>query len=262
MLPEGDVASWAWKLRVRVQRRFSRKPRQDRLDDFDWDRYHREYRTQLSLQEPDVLLRLEAGDYRWRGDRLVRESTSRAELHPNHQLLYETVAMLRPSTVLEVGCGGGDHLHNLRVLLPDLDVRGIDRSPGQLATLAERNPEVLDRTSIFNLVADDPQSIESADVVFSQAVIMHIQTGSAHLTALEAMFKLANHQVVLVENWARHDFVADIFNLMAQGRIDWPALHLHMRDSGEGARRATCLIASRRALPWRGVSASADLFVT
>ncbi len=57
-------------------------------------------------------------------------------------MLYETILQLRPKSTCEFGCGGGDHLKNLRTVAPDIDVHGMDRSRGQLGILRRRHPNL------------------------------------------------------------------------------------------------------------------------
>jgi hypothetical protein len=260
MVPEGDLSSWIWKVKIRLMRKFGIPAKNSAADDFDWTRYHLEYAAQLRSQEGGVLLRLEDGDYDWRSGQLVPLVSGVPTLHPNHHLLYQIVSDLKPTSVLELGCGGGDHLHNLAVLLPNLDIRGVDRSAEQLRTLALRNPECAPLCQVFNISEDSAASLEPADIVFTQAVIMHIQTGDAHRKALQTAFSLSRKQVVLIENWRRHDFVADIRELLALGQIAWPEVHLYVRAFALGGRTvASGLVASRHPLPWQVASRTEDL---
>jgi len=198
-------------------------------DDEDWNDYRRNYEQDLVEVARLHTQRLHEGDYAWDGGKLcVRPELK--PLHPNCAALYETVAALKAESALEVGCGGGDHLHNLSVLLPQLALRGIDVSPGQLDLLCERSPEVAGLASFADVTNKTlPFPPDSFDVVYSQAVIMHIQRRGAHLRALENMFTTARKHVVLMENWARHWFMDDIIELQYRGRIAWPSLHLYFR---------------------------------
>lgn len=212
-------------------------------DDYDWSRYHVDYRAQLAEIESESLLRLEPGNHSFR-DGVLEADPSLPPIHPNHACLYETIGVLAPGSVLEVGCGGGDHLHNLGVLFPDLQRRGIDRSPGQLEFLRERNPHVAALVEVLDVTLPPSDRLPQADVVYSQAVLMHIQAGNGHLVALANMFRMARHQVVLMENWKRHPFVDDIRRLAGGGMLAWePRLHLRRYDG-----RPHLLVASREEL--------------
>lgn len=231
--PQGDLSSWTWKARTKTARRLvAGSPSEFEGDDFDWRRYHREYAAQLQEIESLNTLRLVEGEWEIHDGAIVL--TSGLPLHPNHRALYETILGLRPLSVLEAGCGGGDHLHNLSLLLPGADIRGIDRSLGQLGVLRHRNPAFADKASVVDLTLPHPTDVPRADVVYVQAVLMHIQTGNGHRVALWNLFDLARHQVVLMENLERHDLVADIRDLWARRILPWETLHLYQADESAG----------------------------
>lgn len=255
-MPEGDLSSWLWKARVKTARALlGNAPSEFQLDDFDWTRYHLEYSKQLAAQESEVRLRLEDEDYVLEGGKLVRKR-SPLPLHPNHLLLYELVIELSPTSILEVGCGGGDHLRNLSILDPSLEIRGVDRSEGQLRTLAERNPMVVTKASVLDISSAHVDAQLAADLVYTQAVLMHIQTRSSYERALANVFSLASEHVVLVENWHRHNFVEDISRLSSSGALGWDQVRLYVV---EGTGSSTALVASRHELPWRPAASTKDL---
>ncbi|NJL31087.1 MAG: hypothetical protein HC898_05365 [Phycisphaerales bacterium] len=66
-----------------------------------------------------------------------------------------------------------------------------------------------------------------AELVYTQAVMMHIKTGVSHMVALANMFKLAEQHVVLVENFGCHHFVNDIRKLHEGGHLPWEAVHFY-----------------------------------
>jgi SAM-dependent methyltransferase len=157
-------------------------------------------------------------------------------LHPNHRLLYETILQLAPASVIEFGCGGGDHLNNLHVLAPGLSLNGCDISGDQLELLRTRHPGLSANIFAQNITEPFGEGGPRYDVAYSQAVIMHIQTGRKHLDALENMFRAARNQVVFQENWLKHDFMGDILELRSRNRIAWEGLHFHYRISPEYGR--------------------------
>ena len=142
-------------------------------DEYDWRFYHFDYEAQLNEIAHKHLQKLNPGDFNVVEGR-IHLKKSLLPLHANHRCLYEGILALEPKTVLEVGCGGGDHMHNLRTLMPELTVRGIDRSSQQLDLLKKRSPHLADYVSIASITGDCPE-VEGADVVYTQAVIMHIQ---------------------------------------------------------------------------------------
>lgn len=211
-----------------VLRRLAGRPRPPRRDDFDWSVYHREYRAQLEEISRLHTQRLEAGDARFEGGRiLLRQGL--LPLHPNHACIYETVHALAPASVIEIGCGGGDHIRNLGLLFPRLELSGYDRSSEQLALLAERSPWLSSKVRVLDVTGELPAGLQPAELVFTQAVVMHIHDGGGHLRALSNMFRLATRYVVLMENWRSHPFLEDLRRLSAAGQLAWPAPHFYVR---------------------------------
>ena len=229
--PQGDLRSLTWKARTKAARRLlAGSPDEYDGDDFDWSRYHLEYSQQIRELEAVNTLRLEPGQWTLQDGSL--ELTRGLPLHANHKALYETIAALAPATILEAGCGGGDHLHNLTLLMPLAQIWGIDRSDGQLGVLRRRNPEFASRVSVVDLTLPHPLDVPQAEVVFAQAVLMHIQTGNGHRVALWNLFDLARSQVVLMENLERHDLVRDIQDLWSLRILPWDTLHLYQERAG------------------------------
>lgn len=246
--PQGDIRSLAWKARTKTARRLvSGSPDDYEGDDFDWSRYHLEYSQQIKQLEADHTLRLEDEQWDFRNGEI--ELNRGLPLHPNHKALYEAIVSLSPTSVLEAGCGGGDHLHNLAKLLPEAQIRGIDRSEGQLGVLRYRNPQFGSRTSVVDLTLPHPVAIERADVVFAQAVLMHIQTGNGHRVALANLFSLSNRYVVMMENWSRHNFLDDTYFLYDRGIISWENLYLYERSFPDLMGQPKVLVASTSPLP-------------
>jgi SAM-dependent methyltransferase len=126
-------------------------------------------------------------------------------LHPNARILYRTILDLHPASVLEVGCGSGDNLHNLKVLAPELEVYGFDLMQEQIEFAQLRSPElvgVLRRVDIAAPVM--PKG--TYDLVFTHAVIMHLE--SRVEAGIENVLRLARRHVVMVENWGSNDALA------------------------------------------------------
>lgn len=196
-------------------------------DDYDWSQYHTDYSNQLSEIEKIHKLRLDKNDYVFDGHLTKKENS--LPLHPNHHCLYETIGILDPTSVIEIGCGGGDHLQNLGLLFPQIALRGFDRSEQQLATLRQRNPQVADKVAALDITLPPSRTWPVADAVYTQAVLMHLQIGNSHLVALSNVFRMSTRFVVLMENFHRHNFVQDINYLWANSMIDWKTLKLYFR---------------------------------
>lgn len=212
-------------------------------DDFDWRAYTSHYADELTEVERDHTTRLSPGGYVFEDGHLTRKSSVKP-LHPNHRLLYETLLQLHPARVLEMGCGAGDHLYNLGILAPEIHAAGVDRSAGQIALLKRRSPGLKAAVSAVDITRPLPASLARADVAYTQAVLMHIQTGESHLEALANMFQAATRQVVLMENWTRHPFLGDIRRLHARGRIPWETLHSYFRRAPEMGDKPHLMVVS------------------
>lgn len=235
-------------LLYRLKRRLARFAGRQISDDFDWDSYNLHYRGELAGIAKEHTLTLREGDYSFADGALTQSRPGILPLHANHRLLYETILQLQPSSIFELGCGGGDHLANLRLFLPHVKLHGIDISRQQLGLLQERHPELRASTVEFDAKTPFPDNFPQTDIAFTQAVLMHIQTGDGHLVALSNLFRTATKQVVLMENWTRHPFVDDIRRLHDLGQIPWQEIHFHYRDSPE-FRKPHLLIMSQAPLP-------------
>jgi len=211
----------------KIMRLFSKKG-----DDFYWNIYSHHYRGEMEMLAKEHTLLLKKNDYHFSSEKkLIQTNKNIKPLHPNWRLLYETLLQLQPRSVLEVGCGNGMNLHNIKILAPDIKLFGIDRSVEQIKYLYEMNPELDAEIKQCDATAPFPEKIfsSSIDVCYSQAVIMHIKTGDNHLKALVNMLNTTAKQVVLMENWLHHNFLEDINTLRAQRAIMWEKLYLYYR---------------------------------
>ena len=142
------------------------------------------------------------------------KSSDLKPLLPSHRLLYETILELNPTEILEIGCGGGDHLANLNTLIPGVKMNGIELLEGQLGTLNSRHPG-----NSFNLSLGDITSskfiYQKTDLVFTHAVLMHITEKENRFSiALNNVLNTGSRFVVLMENWTQHNFLAGAQNFL------------------------------------------------
>lgn len=216
-------------------------------DDFDWDLYTQHYKGELKQVEEIETTVLKPGDYKFENNSLIKVANIKP-LHLNHHLLYETMLQLNPQTILEIGCGGGDMLANMATLHPTMKIYGEDRSAKQIAFLHQRHPNLRATVVQHDITTNTLVDREPIDLVFTQAVVMHINTGDNHRTALKNIFHMAQKHVLLMENWRSHDFFKDIQELQAKGELGWPELHLYSRPY-TGTDKPYLLIASRTPLP-------------
>lgn len=219
-----------------IIRRFFYKGRKFYDDDFDWNNYTRDsYERRLTKDvEARHITKIDRGNARidhQRGE-VVLEGQ---QLHPNHQLILDAIVRLAPDSVHEVGCGGGDHVRNLKELFSDVTVTGGDRSASQLAFALQRHAELDGSIGVQDITMPYSRDWPKADLVYSQAVIMHIHTAVSHLVALSNMVRIAQKYVLLVENFQCHNFVQDILALHKGGHFSWDTLHLHLLSGSTGA---------------------------
>lgn len=214
-------------------------------DDFDWenytaDSYHRRLKGDVESQfltiakEGDLSFDEESGTLK-----AVRP------VHPNHALILETIGRLKPASVHEVGCGGGDHVANAQLVFPDVAVTGGDRGETQLELAVKRHPGLKGKVGVQDITMPYSSHWPEVDMVYSQAVIMHIHTAVSHLVALSNMVRQARNYVLLMENQQCHNFVADVQALFDGGHLAWETMHIYLAEGSTGARAA---LLSREAL--------------
>jgi SAM-dependent methyltransferase len=226
---------------------FENKPINAQDDDFNWETYNDHYRQELRDIQETHTLKLNPGEYSFENDKLVKIKDV-LPLHPNHRLLYETIFLLKPLKVIEIGCGGGDHLFNLNLLIPKIEIAGYDRSTEQLNLVLERSPNLKGKILELDITMPFSSKLPLVDLVYTQAVIMHIKTGNGHLVALSNLFKLASKQVVLMENWTSHPFLDDVKFLFEQGMLPWKQLYFYFRRAPELQNKPHLMVASSEPL--------------
>lgn len=201
-------------------------------DDFNWNAYSEHYKGELASAKNHSLI-LKDKDYTFTGHSLL-QSTNIPPLHPNHRLIYETILQLDPSSVIEIGCGAGDHLHNLKILGKGIKkIAGIDISAEQLSFLRQRHPSLASSIEQIDITLPLPINHFVYDIAFTHAVIMHMKTGNSRFVALANIFYLARKQVVLMENWTRHKFMEDISFLFKKRMLSWKQIYYYYRESKE-----------------------------
>jgi tRNA G46 methylase TrmB len=126
-------------LRCKIKK-FS-KWKKEEVDEFDWEEYPKTYKKELVDLAKICTQTLNCDDYVYKNSELMLNRDI-LPLHPNHKMLYETILQLSPSPVIELGCGGGDHLRNINTLAPEIKLYGRDISTDQTKLLKERHPEL------------------------------------------------------------------------------------------------------------------------
>jgi len=201
-------------------------------DDFEWPEYSKKYSEQISKIEKENTLILPEGKYSIVEKKIVLDP-SLLPLHPNHKLLYETIYDLKPSSLLEVGCGCGDHLANIQKILPETKINGSDLLDDQIKFLLSRHPGLKTKANLFvQDITISPPDIK-VDLVYTQAVLMHIHRNNRHLSALKNMFYASKKYLVLIENWSRHNFYNDLRKVSRRRDFPWENIYIYTNDDGK-----------------------------
>lgn len=215
-------------------------------DDFDWKTYTADsYRRRVKQDIETAFLAIaEPGDLSFDAATGTLQAKGKS-LHPNHTAILEAIGRLQPASVLEVGCGGGDHVANAAMVFPDIAVSGTDRGATQLELARKRHPHLAERFALQDATMPISRHWPRAEFVYTQAVIMHIHTAVSHFVALANLFHQSSQTVLLMENMQCHNFLDDIRGLMDGGHIPWDDLHMHRFEGSSGAAG---LLLSRSAL--------------
>lgn len=214
-------------------------------DDYKWERYNQDYYTQemKTLSQSHIQV-LKPDDYAFESGALVKKTTSPLCLHGNWHAVYEAILKIDPSSIAEVGSGGGDHVANLKTLLPQTNIAGYELVPSQREYCRVRHPYLDVPIHALDLTMPPILTQAKYDLVFTQAVIMHIKTASLHLHALANVFNMAKRYVVLMENWKHHNFHESIEFLRKRDSIGWENVFYYTAPC-PNTKRPHALVVSR-----------------
>ena len=180
------------------------------VDGVNWNSYHSHYAEELRMIEKTNTLLLGSKDLSMVKGRIHLISEKSKPLLATHKLLYETITKLKPRSVLEIGCGAGDHLFNMQILIPNLECHGVELLQRQLDSLKTRHPQNNFHLRLADLTSHNYEA-SKLELVFTQAVLMHItEKESRFQIALENVLNTAENHVVLMENWTQHDFFFEV----------------------------------------------------
>lgn len=205
-----------------------------RQDEYNWKQYPEYYQAHLTDNPSGWTYVLSKDTYQIIDGKIMLNPML-PPLHPGCKLVYETIYHLSPKSILDVGCGCGDHIHNLNLLLPDAKLYGMDVSQNQIDFLFSRHPHLknIGAITVKDITKKDvPSDFEKVDLVYMQTVLMHIK-GNGYIRALKNIFDMSSNCIVLMENWASHNFFADIISLSKKRGFPWPELNIYYNDSGE-----------------------------
>jgi SAM-dependent methyltransferase len=177
-------------------------------DNRNWSVYHTEYAKQIEdLKNEHDLWIVDLGVD---GNNELIFENNQKELHNNWKDLYNIVYRLGVSSAFEVGCGSGQHLYNLYQIYEGWDcfkLGGCDINYEQIQfgkDVLELPNEVYENVRVLDFTRQDiPQIVDKYDIVYSQAVLMHLSHHNA-LAVLKNMYEVSNKYIVLVENSNDH----------------------------------------------------------
>ncbi len=223
-------------MELNLIRRLFYKKRKYYDDDFDWENYTADSYKRRITTDIEPQFATTSDDAAMTFDQATGVvSTGSKPLHPNHHLILEAIGQLQPASVHEVGCGAGDHVAHAKALFPDIAVSGGDRGATQLALAMERHPDLSNQLGLQDITMPFSKAWPKADLVYTQAVLMHIHTAVSHFVALSNIVRLANKYVLLMENVQCHNFVEEVLALRDGGHLDWDDVNLYRFEGSTGA---------------------------
>jgi SAM-dependent methyltransferase len=164
------------------------------------------------MMDEKVHCMLKAKEYEqdyWDGDRRYGYGGYRyieGRWTPVAKALIEIYGLKSNARILDVGCGKGYLLHELKLLLPDADVVGFDISEHGLANAKE---EVRDK--LFRYKAQDryPFGDKSFDLVVSLTTLHNLRLFELQ-TALQEIERVGKNKYVMLESYRNE---LELFNL-------------------------------------------------
>ncbi len=171
-------------------------------DEYDWSKYPVEYSAQMKeIREQEGL------------DFFITkfEDTDgvidfKDNLHKNWKELYQAAYTAKPSSVFECGAGSGQHLKNLKTLLPTAEIAGCDISQAQIDFGKEFSDlpfSIINNLRVLDFTGPVPLD-KKYDFVYTQAVIMHLSTENAR-KFLRNMAAISNKYIFLIEGVKNHE---------------------------------------------------------
>lgn len=223
-------------------------------DGVDWDNYSKHYEEELRILAKNYTDRLDPATIIFLNNRIQYKVENSKTLHPNHELLYETILKTGVNECMEIGCGGGDHLINLKRLNKYINLQGVDLSENQIKLLRRRNPELTTQVELYvNDITKSSINLPKASLIFTHAVLMHIsEKENRFQIALRNIFNSAKNYVVLMENWTQHNFLLAIQNEIARN-ASWENSYIYFNTSKIDPN-TSCMIISKSQLDYTVLS--------
>lgn len=180
-------------------------------DEYEWNNYTQEYSAQLAEIKRDDNQDFFITNFTDENGQIIFKDN----LHNNWKEIYSSAYNLKPTSMLEVGCGGCYHLKNMRTILPNCEIHGVDLLQSQLdygKTFSSLPEDISNNLNVMDLTKEKPN--RQYEFVFSQAVVMHLSTENAKLF-LENMKQTSSKYVFMIEGIKNHegwyDLVKSVF---------------------------------------------------
>ena len=203
------------------------------IDGVNWKKYNKHYSEELKIMEKVNTLLITAQDFEVINGKVRLKNSNKLPLHPNAQLLYETILKLHPRSLLEVGCGGGDHLANLKTLIPELEVYGVDLLDKQVEFLSSRHPQNDFKLEVVD-ISKKGVILPNVDVIYTQAVLMHITEKDLRFyNSMENLLNSEAKHLIFAENWSQHDFFETVNQITSP--IKWK-MYFNVLEGNEKTR--------------------------
>ncbi len=125
---------------------------------------------------------------------------------PTAELLIETYNLSNTSSILDIGCGKGFLLYELKLLIPSLNIKGID-----ISTYAAVNatPEVREHIQIHSICNNLPFKNEEFDLVLSINVLHNLKVFELKSSLMEIQ-RVSKQAYICVESYRN---LEELFNL-------------------------------------------------
>jgi len=190
------------------------------IDGVNWKIYNKHYLEELKIIEKTNTTVINNQDIFIKDGKIRYRDINQKPLLINHELLYETIIDLNPKSVLEVGCGAGDHLANLKSLNQNLECYGTELLEEQLNSLNVRHPNNKFKLNLADITLKEC-TLPEVELVYTNAVLMHITEKKQRFqNALTELFSAATEHIVLMENWTQHNFYESV-KIVLQDKPYW-----------------------------------------
>ena len=153
---------------------------------------------------------------------------------PVAQALINNYNLSNESSVLDVGCGKGYLLYEMKLLLPNLRISGFDVSNHGIATAKE---EVKEQLIIHRAQDPFPFKTNEFDLAISLGCLHNLRIFELE-TALEEMERVASNGYLMLESYRNEN---ELFNLQCWALTcesffdyeEWPWVYKHFGYTGD-----------------------------